>query len=45
MLAGALIKAPAGEIAAADVLEPIIIAMAETPAGDHPGHPRRAHIR
>jgi hypothetical protein len=44
-LAGALIKAPAGEMAAADVLERIIIAMAETPAGDHPGHPRRIYIR
>jgi hypothetical protein len=40
-LARALIKAPAGEMAAADVLERIIIAMAETPAGDQPGHPRR----
>jgi hypothetical protein len=32
-------------MAAADVLERIVIAMAETPAGDHPGHPRRIYIR
>jgi hypothetical protein len=44
-LAGELTRAPGGELAAEDVLRTIVVAMGETPAGDHPGHPRTIHVR
>jgi hypothetical protein len=44
-LASALVRAPAGTMSAEDVLERIILAMGETPAGDHPAHPRTIWIR
>jgi hypothetical protein len=44
-LAGALVRAPGGEMTADHVLETIILGMGETPAGDHPAHPRRIYVR
>jgi hypothetical protein len=46
-LAGALLRAPHGEMSANDVLKRIVTAMADTSAGsdDRPGYPRRLHIR
>jgi hypothetical protein len=40
------LRAPAGELGADDVLRSIVVAMAETPAGDdQPMHPRTIWIR
>jgi hypothetical protein len=44
-LAGELVRAPGGEMGADDVLRSIVVAMGETPADDHPGHPRRIYVR
>jgi hypothetical protein len=44
-LGSELVRAPGGEMAAAHVLETIVLAMAEPPVGDHPGHPRRIFVR
>jgi hypothetical protein len=46
-LAGELIRAPSGETAADLVLEAIVVAMGEAPAGgaDQPAHPRTIYVR
>jgi hypothetical protein len=46
-LAGALVRAPGGEMGADDVLRSIVVAMSEMPADadDQPGHPRTIHVR
>jgi hypothetical protein len=44
-LAGELIRSPSGTMSAEDVLEKIVLAMAETPdADDQPAHPRRIYV-
>ena len=46
-LAGALVRAPGGELEADDVLRTIVLAMGETPehGADQPTHPRTISIR
>jgi hypothetical protein len=44
-LAGELLRAPGGEMGADDVQRAIVLAMGETPEGEHVAHPRTIWIR